>query len=160
VSSPLLPNPFDNDRLTEAGVFDPALDVTSVHQQASTWLEQAIERAAQLDKPDGKAKIAILQSTPGFGKTHVVGRVGHRCGNGLLVFVPQMEEHGSSVKHVHWHVLNRLFGAPSGQRPLLHSLLARLVMIRFGVTSTSCLTRSRSSTSLCASVSTTGRKPP
>src|SRR5207248_3125637 len=68
----------------------------------------------------------VLLSTPGFGKTHVVGRVGHRCGNGLTVFVPQVEEHGSPVKHVHWHVLNRLFAAPSGHRPPLHGLLARL----------------------------------
>src|SRR6266566_2388188 len=80
VSSPLHPNPFSDDRLTEADAFNPALDVASVHQQASTWLEQAIERATQLGKPDGKAKIAILRSTPGFGKTHVMGRVGHRCG--------------------------------------------------------------------------------
>src|SRR5262249_15439617 len=46
--------------------------------------------------------------------------------HGLFVFVPQIEEHGSPVKHVHWHVLRTLFDAPSGQRPLLHRLLARL----------------------------------
>src|SRR5262249_62331581 len=79
VSSPLLPNPFRDDRLTGADVFNPALDVASVHQHASRCLEQAIERARRQDKPDGRAKIAILQSTPGFGKTHVMGRVAHRC---------------------------------------------------------------------------------
>jgi hypothetical protein len=127
VSSPLLPNPFSDDRLTAADVFNPALDVASVHQQASDWLEQAIKRATELQKPDGKAKIAILRSSPGFGKTHIMGRVGHRCGDkGLFVFVPQMEEHGSPVKHIHWHILKRLFDSPPGQRPLLHSLLARL----------------------------------
>jgi DNA segregation ATPase FtsK/SpoIIIE-like protein len=125
--SQLLPNPFSDDRLTKADAFNPALDVASVHHQVSNWLEEAIERATQLEKPDGEAKIAILRSTPGFGKTHVMGRVAHRCGEkGLFVFVPQMEEHGSPVKHIHWHILKRLFDAPPGQRPWLHSFLARL----------------------------------
>jgi DNA segregation ATPase FtsK/SpoIIIE-like protein len=127
MSSPLLPNPFSDDRLTGADAFNAALDVETVHQHASAWLEQAIERAAQLGRPDGRAKIAILRSTPGFGKTHVMGRVGHRCGEkGLFVFVPQMEDHGSPVQHVHWHILKRLFDAPPDQRPPLHGLLARL----------------------------------
>jgi hypothetical protein len=127
-----LPNPFENDRLPNADAFSPALDVVSVHHQASTWLEQAINRAAKLEKPDGQAKIAVLLSTPGFGKTHVAGRVGHRCGErALFVFVPEIEEHGSAVKHVHWYVLKRLFHAQSGQRPLLHSLLAWLCQPSF-----------------------------
>jgi DNA segregation ATPase FtsK/SpoIIIE, S-DNA-T family len=132
VSSPLLPNPFSDDRLTKADAFNPALDVESVHQLASTWLEQTIERARRLDRPDGQAKVAILRATPGFGKTHVMGRVGRRCGeNGLFVFVPQMEEHGSPVKHIHWHILKTLFDAPPGHRPLLHNLLARLCHYSF-----------------------------
>jgi hypothetical protein len=131
VSSSLLPNPFTDDRLTTADAYDPALDVLSVHHQATAWLEHAIHRAAQLDQPDGKAKVGVLLSTPGFGKTHVVGRVGHKCGDGLMVFVPQVEEHGSPVGHVRWHVLNRLFDAPSGQRPLVHNLLARLCQRSF-----------------------------
>jgi len=51
-------------------VISTALDVVSVHHQASAWLEQAIKRATTLEKPDGKAKLAILRATPGFGKTH------------------------------------------------------------------------------------------
>jgi hypothetical protein len=78
-------------------------------------------------KPDGQTKIAVLCSIPGFGKTHVMGRVGHRCGEkGLFVFVPQMEEHGSPVKHIQWHILKRLFETPAGRQPLLHRLLAQL----------------------------------
>jgi DNA segregation ATPase FtsK/SpoIIIE, S-DNA-T family len=126
VSSPL-PNPFSDDRLTQADVFNPELDVPSVHKRASAWVEQAIELARHRQKPDGQAKIAILQSTPGFGKTHVMGRVRHRSHEqGVFVYVPQVEEYGSAVNHVRWHVLRTLFEAPSGQRPLLHELLARL----------------------------------
>jgi hypothetical protein len=128
----LLPNPFSDDRLAEASAFNPALDVASVHRQASDWLEQAIERATQLDKPDGDAKVALLRATPGFGKTHVMGRVGSRCGaKGLFVFVPQMEELGSPVKHICWHILRTLFEAPGGRRPPLHLLLARLCQHSF-----------------------------
>jgi DNA segregation ATPase FtsK/SpoIIIE-like protein len=90
-------------------------------------LDRAIERAARRHRPDGTAKIAVLLSTSGFGKTHVMGRVGHRHrGRGVFVFVPQMEEHGSPVRHVHWHVLRALFDAPPGQRPFIHDVLARL----------------------------------
>src|ERR1700733_14870785 len=122
-----LPNPFEDDRLTDAGVFNPALDVGSVNQHASKWLEEAIVRAAHLATADGKAKIAVLRATAGLGKTHVMARVGHQCAaKGLFIFVPQMEEHGSPVKHIHWHILKTLFGAPPGQRPRLHGLLARL----------------------------------
>jgi DNA segregation ATPase FtsK/SpoIIIE-like protein len=127
MDSPLLPNPFSDDRLAQAEGFNPALDVASVHQQAFAWLEQAITRASTLEKPDGKTKIGILCATAGFGKTHVMGRVGHGCNEkGLFVFVPQMEEHGAPVKHIHWHILQRLFDAPSGQRPFLHRLLAHV----------------------------------
>lgn len=127
MSSPLIPNPFSDDRLTGADLFNSELDVASVHEQASTTLEQAIARVTKLKQPDGKAKVFVLRSIPGVGKTHVAGRVCHRFGNkAFFVFVPQMEEHGSPVKHIHWHVLKRLFDAPSGQRPLLHNLLARL----------------------------------
>src|SRR5260370_33070553 len=80
VNSPLLPNPFSDDRLTRADLFNPALDVASVHEQASGLLGQAIERANQADKPNGQAKILILQSVAGFGKRHVVGPAGHRFG--------------------------------------------------------------------------------
>ena len=66
-------------------------------------------------------------SVPGVGKTHVAGRVSHHLhGKALFVFVPQLEEHASPVKHIHWHVLKRLFDARSGQRPLIHHVLVRL----------------------------------
>jgi hypothetical protein len=127
VTSPLYPNPFYDDRLTAAEQFNPALDVPSLHQQASEILERAIARVTTLKQPDGTAKVIVLRSIPGVGKTHIVGRVCHRLAeNGLFVFVPQMEKHAKPVEHIHWHVLNRLFDAPSGQRPLVHHVLARL----------------------------------
>ncbi len=49
----------------------------------------------------------------------------------LFVYVPQVEEYGSPVKHVHWHVLRALFDAPPGHRPYLHGLLARLCQPSF-----------------------------
>lgn len=127
-----LPNPFADDRLPGAGSFNPTLDVPSVHEPASTLLRRLIERARGLEQPDGQAKVVILKSIAGFGKTHVVGRVGHHCAaHGLFVFVPQVEEYGSPVKHIHWHVLDRLFHAPHGHRPLVHELLARLCQQSF-----------------------------
>jgi S-DNA-T family DNA segregation ATPase FtsK/SpoIIIE len=132
VNRQLLPNPFTDDRLTGAFAFNPALDVPSVHQRATEWLEEAIRRAQNLDTPDGTVKIGILQATPGFGKTHVLGRVGHRLGpNGLFVFVPQMEEYGSPANHIQWHILDRLFRATPGQTPILLQLLAQLCQQSF-----------------------------
>lgn len=127
MSRPLLPNPFSNDRLSTADAFNEALDVPSLHEQASAWLEQAIDVAAHRERPDGDAKIAVLQATPGFGKTHVMGRVAHRCTKlAIFAHVPQMDAHGSPVRHIHWHILRTFFDAPPGQRPLLHRVLAQL----------------------------------
>lgn len=132
MSSPALSNPFHDDRLTDADAFDPALDVSSVHKNASDYLHEAIVRAPKLKHPDGKAKVAVILSMPGVGKTHVVGRVQHQLGNqAVFVFVPQVEEHGSPIKHVHWHLLRRLFASTSEQRPLIHRLLAQLCQHSF-----------------------------
>jgi DNA segregation ATPase FtsK/SpoIIIE-like protein len=132
VSSPSLYNPFADDRLTDAALFNPALDVPSLHQEASGVLHDLIERARSLDEPDGQAKVIILCSLPGLGKTHVFGRIRHQCAEHVLfVYVPQVEEYGSPVKHVHWHILDTLFRAPPGHRPFLHGLLARLCQPSF-----------------------------
>jgi S-DNA-T family DNA segregation ATPase FtsK/SpoIIIE len=132
VVSPSLPNPFQDDRLTDADAFDTVLDVPTVHQEASDYLLDSIARTSKLRHPDGRAKIAAVLSIPGVGKTHVIGRVQHRLGNrAVFVFVPQVEEHGSAIKHIHWHVLKRLFGAPPDQRPLIHGLLAQLCQHSF-----------------------------
>lgn len=132
MTSPPLPNPFQDDRLTNADAFDPTLDVPTVHQEASVYLLESIARISKLRQPDGKAKIAVVLSIPGVGKTHVIGRVQHYLGDrAVFVFVPQVEQHGSPTKHVHWHVLKRLFGAAPDERPLIHSLLARLCQHSF-----------------------------
>lgn len=132
MNSPALPNPFQDDRLTDADAFDPALDVPSVHKTASDSLIDSIARISKLRQPDGNAKIAVILSIPGVGKTHVLGRVQHQLGDrAVFVFVPQVEEHGSPIKHVHWHVLKRLFSAAPEQRPLLHTLLAQLCQHSF-----------------------------
>ena len=38
----------------------------------------------------GCPKIAVLTGTPGYGKTHVMGRVKAAAGKSIFVFVPQM----------------------------------------------------------------------
>lgn len=131
MSSPLLPNPFENDRLADAEGYNPALDVATVHRQATDWLEHAVHHAAQQSTPDGKAKIGILTSTAGFGKTHILGRIGHHRKDAFLFFIPQFGEQGSPVKHVIWHLLARLFDVRGGQRPALHLLLAQLCQTSF-----------------------------
>src|SRR5262249_49082315 len=83
----------------------------------------------------------------------------HRCRDkGLFVFVPQIEEHGSPVKHVHWHILKRLLDAPSGQHPALHRSSPGFFTPRFASISPSFHTLSRSSTRPCESVLKTSRK--
>src|SRR5689334_12622126 len=101
VSKPSLYNPFADDRLSGAGLFNPALDVPSVHEAAFSHLRRLIDRARNLEEPDGQAKVAIICSVPGLGKTHVFGRIAHQCAEQILfVYVPQVEEYGSPVKHV------------------------------------------------------------
>ncbi len=126
------PATMDMYRLTDADAFNAALDVPTLHHAATAYLTEAIERVPKQKHPDGKAKVAVILSAPGLGKTHVIGRVQHHFGDrAVFVFVPQVEEHGSPIKHVHWHLLKRLFGAQPEQRPLIHGLLAKLCQHSF-----------------------------
>jgi hypothetical protein len=92
VSSTSLSNPFNDDRLTAAELFNPNLDVPSLHEHASIMIEQAVAGVSRIKQPDGTGKVIALRSVPGVGKTHVAGRVGHRLGEkALFVFVPQLD---------------------------------------------------------------------
>jgi DNA segregation ATPase FtsK/SpoIIIE, S-DNA-T family len=127
MASPLFSNPFADDRLPGASAYSPALDVPSFNQAVSDTLLGVIQRASRTRTVEARRKIYILKAGPGYGKTHLMGRIGYRCEDrALFVFVPQVEEHGSPVKHIHWHLVDSLFRAPPGQPPQLHRLLAHL----------------------------------
>lgn len=127
MASPPFSNPFAEDRLTGAGGYSPALDVPSLNNTASDALLEVIRRASGSRTVEARRKIFVLKAPPGYGKTHLMGRIGHHCQDrAVFVFVPQVEEHGSPVRHVHWHAVEALFRTPAGHPPLLHELLARL----------------------------------
>jgi DNA segregation ATPase FtsK/SpoIIIE-like protein len=126
MSNPLLSNPFADDRLPGASDYDTSLDVPSVNQSVSESLLQVIHRASQNKAPEARRKIAVLKGPAGYGKTHLMGRIGRHCHDAVFVFVPQVEEHGSPIKHIHWHVVEQLFHSSDGKAPLLHNVLARL----------------------------------
>jgi DNA segregation ATPase FtsK/SpoIIIE-like protein len=128
MASPWFSNPFADDRLTGASAYSPALDVPSFNQAVSDTLLEVIQRASRMRTAEARRKIYILLGGPGYGKTHLMGRIGHNCQDrALFVFVPQIEERGSAVKHIHWHLVESLFRAPTGEAPVLHRLLTRLV---------------------------------
>src|ERR1700674_4690628 len=79
MASPLFSNPFAEDRLTGASGYSAALDVPSLNQVVSDSLLEVIQRASRSRTVESRRKIFVLKAPPGYGKTHLMGRIGHHC---------------------------------------------------------------------------------
>ena len=68
-------NPFETDRLNEAGNFRPEWDVPSIGEEISSSLDHDVEAVRSQAKPDPKRTIHVIVGDPGHGKTHLFGRL-------------------------------------------------------------------------------------
>src|SRR5437868_4411443 len=86
-----------------------------------------IRRLKGRSQPDPGQMIAVMLSPPGYGKTHLFGRIAHQLGNEVFfVFVPGLEERKDPLDHILWYVVEALFRAPEGEHSPLEHALARL----------------------------------
>jgi hypothetical protein len=132
VGSPSLDNPFEADRLNEASNFRPEWDVASINAGASDWINREVEAIRQRPAADERRKIAALLGSPGYGKTHLFGRIRKQQEEQVFfVFVPQVINARRPAAHVHWHVVESLFQAEPGPHSRLAGLLARLLRPAF-----------------------------
>jgi S-DNA-T family DNA segregation ATPase FtsK/SpoIIIE len=121
-------NPFEADRLVSAAAFVPEWDVPSVNERITADLRTALEKARHPSGASGPEKARMLVGAPGYGKTHVFGRVRNaEAGRLFFVYVPQLLDLKRLAKHVRWHLVDALFHAEnSPYRPLQQFLAALL----------------------------------
>jgi len=119
-------NPFRENRLNTSRNFRPEWDVPELNQHISKWLVEEIRGLRGRKEPDPGQMIAVMSGPPGYGKTHLFGRIEHLVGHEVFfVFVPGFEERTSPLDHIRAHVVKSLFHAPEGGVSPLDLALAR-----------------------------------
>jgi hypothetical protein len=90
-------------------------------------LAKQIRAMAGRSEPDPGQLIPILLSSPGYGKSHLFGRIGHQLANEVFfVFVPAFEDVNRPLHHIRRHAVDSLFRSRGGQPAPVARALARL----------------------------------
>ena len=120
-------NLFRTSRLNVSRDFRPDWDVPTLNERASAELVQEIRRLRGRTQPDPGQMISILLSAPGYGKTHLFGRIAHMLGDDVFfVFVEAVPPGKPMLDHIHWYLVESLFDVGPGGRSPIARALARL----------------------------------
>jgi hypothetical protein len=120
-------NPFHEARIGQAQDYRPEWDVPVLNRHITDTVTKQIREVAGRSEPDPGALISILLSAPGYGKSHLFGRIGHQLANEVFfVFVPAFEDVNRSLHHIRRHAVDSLFRSRSGQASPVALALARL----------------------------------
>ena len=113
------PNPFGRAVLNGPADFLPEWDVESIGKSATDRLLEAIEATRGSDRVDPDRKIQILLGPPGYGKTHLFGRIAHRLvADVLFIFLPPIEDVRRPLVDIRHHVVMNVFeGRGDGSAP-------------------------------------------
>ena len=104
------PNPFRESRLNNAENYRAEWDVPELNAAVSGWLVEEVRRLAGRAEPDPGQMIAVITGPPGYGKTHLFGRIEHQVGRDVFfVFVPAFEPETPPLDHIRRHVVAALF---------------------------------------------------
>jgi S-DNA-T family DNA segregation ATPase FtsK/SpoIIIE len=132
MNQPQLDNPFQESRLNLGSDYRPEWDVPELNRSITERLAQHIREVKGRVQPDPGQMISVLLSPPGFGKTHLFGRIGSKLGDEVLfVFVPAFEDVSQPLEHIRWHVVETLFRQTAGNPSGLQRALARLCQPSF-----------------------------
>jgi len=120
------PNPFGRAVLNGPADFLPEWDVESIAKPATDRLLEAIEEARGSIRVDPNRRIHVMLGPPGYGKTHLFGRIARKLKGGVLnVFVPPIEDVSRPLSHVCHHVVLAIFKRVDGRSPV-EAALGRL----------------------------------
>ena len=114
------PNPFAASHLGTDRDYHPAWDVPDMNESTSRWLVETVRSLRGLQEPSPATKIAAINGSPGYGKTHLFGRVAHMVQQDVFfAFVPGFEPKTEPIEHIRWYVVESLFRrAADGFSPL------------------------------------------
>lgn len=126
------PSPFGRGVLNGPTDYVPEWDVPSIGQRPTSDLFFAIEAIDGSLRVDPERKIQVLLGPPGYGKTHLFGRLAHRLGDRVLfVFIPPFQDLRRPLAHIRHHVVMSLFEESTGGRSRLARILAGLCRLSF-----------------------------
>ncbi len=127
------PNPFGREVLNNPRDFVPEWDVPSHGREATASLLAAIRGMdAGALEVDPNRKIRVLLGPPGYGKTHLFGRLAHALGREVVnVFVPPIQDIRRPLHHIRHHVVMCVFDVPVGGRSPIAEALAALCRASF-----------------------------
>ncbi len=121
------PNPFRESRLNSGQDYRPEWDVLELNATISNWLTDEVRRLVGRSQPDPGQMIAVMTGPPGYGKTHLFGRIEHQVGRDVFfVFVPAFEPETPPLDHIRRHVVAALFRKVGDAPSPLELALARL----------------------------------
>lgn len=119
MNRPPCEHPFDCDRANGVADFDPDRDVAAVGRHATDALSRDIAAVRDRPDPDPARKIHLFQSPPGYGKTHLFGRVRHEQGDRVqFVFVPATPDPSRATRYAAWQVVETLFNSAGTFAPV------------------------------------------
>jgi S-DNA-T family DNA segregation ATPase FtsK/SpoIIIE len=120
-------NPFRESRLNSSRDFRPEWDIPDLNQGITKWLVDEVSRLRGRKEPDPGQMIAVMTGPPGYGKTHLFGRIEHLVGEDVFfAFVPSFEPETPPLDHIRRHVIDSLFRVPPGGFSQLELTLARI----------------------------------
>src|SRR5262245_44411743 len=98
------PNPFGRGVLNGPADYVADWDVPSIGREPSERLLAAIKAIDGPARVNPDAKIQVLLGPPGYGKTHLFGRLAHRLGSRVFfVFVPPFQDLHRPLAHIRHH---------------------------------------------------------
>ena len=121
------PNPFRENKLVTDRDYRPEWDVLELNAKTSAWLVNEVRRLEGRAEPDPGQMIAVMTGPPGYGKTHLFGRIEHQAGSDVFfVFVPAFEPETAPLDHIRRYAVAALFRKVADRPSLLELALARL----------------------------------
>jgi hypothetical protein len=134
MTPPRSDHPFEADVLAGAADYVPAWDVPSCGRAVSDALAREVDavRVAPTPPSGTSRKMHLVCGAPGYGKTHLFGRLRHHHGDRVqLVFVPAPPDPARAVEYVTWRVVETLFHSEGGDIAPVRRRLARVLAPSF-----------------------------
>ena len=103
---------------TARKIFVQPRDVSSIGQNVTDRLLAAIREIDVHESSRTARAIHVLMAPPGYGKTHLFGRIARQLDRSVLfVFIPAIEDTQRPLHHVRWWTVEGLFRKPAVEHP-------------------------------------------